>query len=108
MATSDYNDQGLDPDEYQELVDIDSPSNAALIRITAFEAEHCAMIIGAYAQGQSAYEEAVNDVRLFLVDAAFSARFPNDGLAAEMLASRREAVMAWPYPRPGGPRAQPE
>lgn len=107
-TNSSYNDYGLDPDEYQELVNIDSPSNTALIRVTAFEAEHCAMIIGAYAQGQTAYEEAVNDVRFFLLAASFSARHPNSIRSAESLVSRREAVMKWPYPRPGGPRAQPE
>ncbi|BAE46327.1 hypothetical protein RER_pREC1-00860 (plasmid) [Rhodococcus erythropolis PR4] len=108
VTNSGYNDYGLDPDEYQELVNIDSPSNTALVRVTAFEAEHCAMIIGAYAQGQTAYEEAVNDVRFFLLAASFSARHPNSIRSAESLASRREAVMKWPYPRPGGPRSQPE
>lgn len=108
VTTSDYNDGGLGPDAYQELVNIDSPSNTALIRVTAFEAEHCAMIIGAYALGQTAYEEAVKDIRLFLLAAAFSARHPNSIHSAESLASHRERVMNWPFPRPGGPRAQPE
>ena len=108
VTTSGYNDGGLGPDEYQELVNIDSPSNTALIRVTAFEAEHCAMIIGAYALGQTAYEEAVKDIRLFLLAAAFSARHPNSIHSAESLASHRERVMNWPYPRPGGPRSQPE
>ncbi|MBS2993382.1 hypothetical protein AC1659_29205 [Rhodococcus erythropolis] len=108
LTDSGYNDGGLGPDEYQELVNIDSPSNTALIRVTAFEAEHCAMIIGAYALGQTAYEEAVKDVRLFLLAAAFSARHPNSIHSAESLASHRERVMNWPFPRPGGPRTQPE
>lgn len=103
-----HNDHSLGPDEYQELVNIDSPSRTALIRVTAFEAEHCAMTIERMHKGQTAHEEAVNDVRFFLVAAAFSARHPNSVHSAEVLTSRRDAVMKWPYPQPGGPRAQPE
>ncbi len=105
--TPDYKDHGQDPDEYQELVNVDLPSNTALVQLTAFEAEHCAMIIGAYLQGQTGYEPAALDVRWFLLAAAASARHPDNDHLAQVLASRRDAVMNWPFPRPGGPRAQP-
>lgn len=85
----------------QPLDGDDSPA-----QITAYEAQKCAAILEAYADGQTLYRDHVNTVAQFLKTAALEAAL-GEGYSRPSAQSIWQRLEQLSWPRHGGPQPQP-
>lgn len=91
----------LDAVKRQPLDGDDSPA-----KITAYQAQKCAAILDAYADGQALYRDDVNTVAQFLKTAALEAAL-GEGYSRPSAQSIWQHLAELSWPRHGGPRPQP-
>jgi len=76
-------------------------------QITAYQAQKCAAIVEAYADGQALYREHVNTVAKFLKTAALEAALGH-GYSRPTAQTIWQHIEHLPWPRHGGARRQAE
>ena len=96
-----HDPERLDAVKRQPLEGDDSP-----VHITAYQAQKCAAILEAYADGQTLYRDHVNTVAQFLKTAALEAAL-GEGYSRPSVQSIWQHLAELSWPRHGGSRPQP-
>lgn len=93
---------------FQDAVNAPQPYDDIPVTFTARQVQKIAAIMGAVARGQDGFRDALRDAS-WVFDCAYAESLNNDAVRTSSTAAEAWGrVDAWPWPRPGAPRRQPE
>ncbi|MCV9996549.1 hypothetical protein OIU93_19990 [Paeniglutamicibacter sp. ZC-3] len=95
----------LDPDDYQDLLNVRNELDNVPVHLTRYQAQKCAATITAGQAGHIAYAEATSTVVKYLQALALD-ELPGISRTATDSATLWEILDELPWPAPGPPKGQ--